>query len=108
MDDLVKLHTAQQPGERRRVGDIPRHELKLPGQGLDFAKVRLLDARAVEIIEIVQCPDRVAGPEQLLANMRANKTGAAGDEDVHVGTVSNEGPAVERPARIERPQPRGP
>ena len=90
VDDLVELNAAEQAVQRGAVGQIAVHELEGPGQGLEVAEVALLEARVVEGIQVIERPDRVAGMQQALANMRANKAGAAGNQEIHAAKLADE------------------
>ena len=96
VDDLVEAHAAEQLVQRGAVGQVAVHELEGLGQGLDVAEVALLEARVVEGIKVVERPDGVAGMQQPLADMRADKARAARDQEIHAGRLPNEAAAVER------------
>ena len=89
VDDLVEAHAAEQLVQRGAVGQVAVDEFEGPGEGLEVAEVALLEARVVEGIEVVERPDRVAGMQQPLADVRADETGAAGDQEVHAATLPN-------------------
>ncbi len=61
VNDLVEPNAAQQVVQRGAVGQVAVDELEGPGQGLEGAKVGLLEARVVETVEVIEGPDGVAG-----------------------------------------------
>ena len=83
MNHLVELYTAKQRIQGRAIRDIATHELERLAQGFDGFQIALLEAGIVEIIQIIEGPDGVAGQQQSLAKVRANKACAAGYEEIH-------------------------
>ncbi len=83
VDDLVKLDAAEQFVHGGAVRDVAVKKLEGFGQGLEFGEIALLEFGVVEIVEVVQRPDGMAGVQQALANVRANEAGAAGHEEIH-------------------------
>jgi hypothetical protein len=65
------------------------------GDSLDFAEIALLELRVVKIIEVVEGPDAMAIAEEAFANVRADEARAAGDEKIHVQTLTISGQGVE-------------
>jgi len=47
------------------------------------AEIPALELGIIKGIQVVESPNGVAGKQQLLADMRADKTCAAGDQEVH-------------------------
>src|SRR6266403_6408208 len=80
MHDGVYLFAAKHSSDRIALSKID------VTNGYVFCKtsnVRVLDLRIVKIIEIVQDDDFMPASEQLLNQMRPDKSGAACDHDSH-------------------------
>lgn len=52
-----------------------------------LVKIAPFDRRIVKRVKIVEGPNGVAGTQQSLANMRANKPGATSDQKIHEGNM---------------------
>ena len=90
MDDLVELHAAEQLVKRRPIRQVAMHEFKRTRQRLNLAEVSPLQPRIVEVVEVVKSPDCMAETQQTLANMRTDKTSAAGNQKVHIATLPDQ------------------
>jgi hypothetical protein len=87
---LVEADVAQETVQRAAVGQVALNEFERAGQRLDFAEVAAFQAGVVESVEVVEGPDGVAGMEEALANMRANETGTASNQEIHGGRLSDQ------------------
>src|SRR5205085_11769882 len=65
-------------------GQIALYEGKRPCRRLKVANVGLLDPRIVKVVQIVEGPDRVAVAQQPFADVVADESCAAGDQEIHV------------------------
>src|SRR6185369_517088 len=90
VDDLVELHAAEQVTKRAAVCDVALDELKRFREGLNVADVAAFELRVVEVVEVVEGPNVVAGMKQPLADVRANETSASGYEKIHRRKLANE------------------
>ena len=110
MDDLIEFHAAEQIVERGAVAQIAVDEFKrfgsprgtglvIPwGKHLDIVEVSAFEFRVVEIVEVIERPDRMAVAQETFTNMRANEARAAGDQKIHAQTLTTGGRTVERAA----------
>jgi len=71
------------------------NKFKRFGERLDFPQILALELRIVKVVEVVECPDRVAVAQQMLTDMGADEARAAGDQKIHARTLTIRGRAVE-------------
>ena len=62
---------------------------------MQFAQGILLDGRIIKIIEVIQSANSVSGLEQALADMRANESHTAGDQNIHAEKITGNRRTVE-------------
>ena len=70
--------------DRAGLGDVGLNETKRRMR--ELLQPRRLQRRVVVVVEIVEANDRPALGEQGLGDMKADKTGGAGDQDWSVGS----------------------
>jgi hypothetical protein len=77
MDERVEAAFREELPDERLVADVSGDD----PCALESRRVRALDRRVVEVVEVVEDRDLVAAGEELLRDVRADEAGAAGDED---------------------------
>ena len=82
VDDGVEPTFTHDPAHGVRVAQVRVVEHDVVTHG---GEVAVLDARIVIIVEVVEHGDPVAVGQQGLDQMRADESGAAGNEDFHKG-----------------------
>jgi hypothetical protein len=65
------------------------------GEQLDIVEIPAFEFRVVEIIKVIERPDGVPIVQQPFANVRTDKTRAAGDQKIHDQTLTMKRRAVE-------------
>src|SRR5439155_16335008 len=83
VDDLVKFDAAEQVIETGTVGEIALSKSESFGLRLEVADVGEFDFRIVEIVQIIEGPNRVAIAQQPLANVVADEARAARHQKIH-------------------------
>src|SRR6266850_3756820 len=80
MEDGVWLDAADQAGDGRAVGDVDFLDV-------DFGRfeIGLFPASVIEITEVIDADDCIAGSAKSLRGVRADKSGGAGDENRSIG-----------------------
>ena len=84
MDDLVEMHPGQQFPQTGGVGHVAAAEGERLAQGLKIPEIALFDGDIVERVQVIQYANSMSGMEQPLAKMRADKPGAACDQEIHL------------------------
>ena len=82
MDDHVERRLSERVIEGFDVGNVLFHQRR-PARSEDPGDVASLDPRRIERIEIVDDEDGIPARDEALANVAANETRAAGNENVH-------------------------
>jgi len=88
VNDLVEADAGEQVFKRGAIGKVAVHELEGSAERAKVVEVALFEARVVEIVEVIEGPDGMAGMEEALAEMRADEAGATGDQEIHAGTLA--------------------
>ena len=95
MNDLIKRHAAQHFIELGALGDIRMYKGKRLGARLEFSQGVLFDGRIVKIVQVIQGTYRVAVIQQAFADMRADESHSAGNQNIHGVRLTGSRSAVE-------------
>src|SRR5947208_32341 len=93
MNDRFEFFTMKNLPDSPRIPQINPMNSDLVGNA---GNVVMLDLRIVKIVEVVQNRDLMSFCEQFLDEMRANESGAAGDEKLHGASVGRKRNAGKR------------
>ena len=88
VDHLVKADGAEEGVQVASLGEVAFDGREGGLASLDGSQVLALESRVIEGVEIIEGPDLVAAGQQTLANMRANKAGAARHQEIHGADAS--------------------
>src|SRR5438132_346233 len=83
VDDLIEGDGSQQGVEGRAVKHVAMDKDERFFERLDCLEVSALEIGMIEIIQVIEGPDSVAGLQQPFAEMRADETGPARHQEIH-------------------------